>query len=1104
MSNQYQNTTAYQNHTDASLLLGIGTGNRYNQTVGGTRDKQGTNPLSLGAVGDLLTGTVVTGGTEPVVEMNGTPIQVRTDVLQNARPGDQIYLEITGSNPTEVTMKLVDQDSIPITGRSGITQTEIRKNTAQFVENWKQATKKQDTEYGDLQEEAKLVLETISEEERNKLRQMGIELTSANLTFVKSLLSQFRGEEQKEELKQAIDSVRKQIALTNPQEHKEEFRLTIQGESLNLSEITEEVDRCLPISEEQTTYLIQNELPLSLENLYKSEYSSKPMPANTTLTETAFQQLLPQIRRTIQAAGMEVSSSSLDAARFLLQHNLPVNTDSLATYTAIQDINENGLQASEIGEQLADQTAQALARIPSVNAPFQPEETQTEKGTEAVSNVLNQYRSMELYFPSAKKVAEQIAQDLQQITEEGVRAFADTGLPFTLNNLSAFCQKDTFAKSNDAANNTPASLQALTAHRQLEELRLKMTWEAGYALASEDIHIRARELSQVVEALRNLERDSYKQLFRSEGTEPTAETVRQIQETNTAMQELPYLPASALGATLFSGAFTIERLHENGITALQKSNTPVSHEAAASYEALMTRPRSDMGDTIQKAFQNVTQLLDELNLPDTQENQRAVRILGYNQMELTPEHIEQVKDADSQVQTLIQNLQPPVVLHLVRSGINPLSMPIEELNDLIQDYIQEEDLAGEERFSEFLQQLDRKGTITKQERNRYIGIYRLLDKVTRSKGKDIGTLVRNGQSVTLQNLLTAHRSNRAVGMDTVLDESFGGYKTSASENSISDQILDGFDPLAPHQQYMANQLLHRLTPELIQQMTEESANGTTLEAFFDQIQYQLTEEAKSPEKADDTNPSEPAAEAEIQSELLQGLDAFDDNALNLMNTMQVFPSISNMAAMSDITKRKNYTFRTIDTLSKAGDTGEAFEEQLEGLSEHLNSPAEMEEAYANLETAIAEQIHKNELTGTITAKDIQALKQVRAGLRIMQKMSRQEQFQIPFSVNGQWNIIHLSILQGTDAKGLLQADIPTQNYGTLSADLSWKNDHWEGTLQSDRPEGTAFLERYSEQLTGLIEESSSFETSTSADAPSTNDIYRMAKQLIRFIKHMEL
>lgn len=1100
MAYQYHQSTTYQTYTEASLRLGVQADNRFNQTVGNATDSRNPSVLSLGAVGDILTGTVLQGGDSPIVEMNGTPIQVRSDALKNTAKGEQIYLQITQSTGSEITMKLVDQSAIGATSRNGAMQTEIMKNTAQFVENWKQYQEEHSSHSEVTKSDGDYVLQSMTSEEKAKLRQMGIEVTTSNLTMIKGLLAQMRGKEQDADLQRSIEDIKNQIMLENPQKNSEELQITIQEQTLDIPSITKEANGFLPITEEQSVYLIQNNLSLNLENLYKAQYSAKSMPANTGISTSAFQQMQPQIERTIQAAGKEVSKDSLNAARFLLNHQLPVTTDSLLMYSAIQDINENGFSASQIMENLTDTAAEHLANQDSSFI------------------VEADYRRTELYFSSPSATANQIAEDMEQITEQGFHAFSATGLPYTLELLSAFCQNysprtDSSPSSTESYETSAfqseyrmesAELSSLTAHRQLEEIRLKMTWEASYTLATEDIHIRAKELSEVVEALRNQERNYYTQQFQAQDIEPTNEMVRLTQDTNRKMQELPYLPASALATTYFSGSFTLECLHDNGMKAISRMHATVSYTQVTSYEALMTRPRGDMGDSIQKAFRNVDDILEEMHLPATEDNQRAVRILGYNEMEITPEHLTRIKAADQQVQSLIQNLQPSIVLNLVRDGVNPLNMPIEELNALVQNYINEDGITDEEKYSEFLRKLDRKNSISQEERQSYIGIYRLLDKVTKSKGKDIGTLVRNGQSLTLQNLLTAHRSNRATGLDTTVDTDFGGFEGHQEDTSIHTQIEQAF---TQYNQGLAEHLFRRVTPDLIAHMTEEAAKGTTLEEFFDTIQNQLPDDYTDDTSATGNTTTSDAttdtfrAAQQIQESLLQELDTFTDEAGHFMKVMDIFPSITNMVLSADILRGNNRTFRYMNSLSEPSPAltdSDTPQQQMAELSDHLNSPEEMEAAYAKLEHTITETVHQADATGTITAMDIQALKQVRAGLRIMQKMSRKEQFEIPFSVNGQWNVMHVSIIQNKEEKGRLEANIPNTDYGTLSASLTWKESQWEGSFHSDTQVGTTLLERNQHLLSDALETISS----NTDDTPTTNDIYQMAKQLVVMMKQI--
>lgn len=1061
MAIQYQKNTTYIQSEQT-------TGASYNQTIDSSFPSGSKDNRSLGEVGSILTGTVLQGGASPIVEMNGVPIQVKTTTTRPLTEGEQIYLKVTHSSSSEITMKLMEDSELSALHHSGTTRTEIIKNTAKFVQSWQDTQTDLQADYLSLDEDASDVLSNLTEEEKAKLRQMGVEISSSNLTIVKSLLVQIRGKEQDAKLQESIDSIKKEVLL-----------------------ITGEADSFLPISQEQTIYLLQNNLSISMDNLYKAQYSASSVP-ETPVSKQAYQQMQPQIQRVLQTAGLPMSAESEHAVQFLLNHRLPVTTDNLQTWSAIQDLNRNGFSSDRIAEQVAEQISEQTSEQSSVS------------DSEAADNytVHIPYKQLELYFPTASSVANQIINELPQLTDSVLAEFSASGLPYTLENLSAFYQQNAEhfqtgeAATDESQTNSAVSLSpaAITAHRQLEELRLKMTWEASYALAKQDIHLRTRELTEVVDALREQEQNYYKEQFQSMGMTPTKESIQLAADTNRTLQELPYLPASALGAVLLKSSyvFSLEALHTEGTLALHRLSGTANGNPLNSYETLMTQPRRDMGDSIQKAFRNVDYLLTEQDLPLTEDNRRAVRILGYNQMEITTDAVSQIKAADAQVQELMQNLTPSVVLHLIRDGRNPLNMPVNELNALVQDYVQEAGITDEDTYSEFLQKLDRKHHISNEERQGYIGIYRLLNKVAKSDGKDIGTLVRNGQGITLQNLLSAHRSNRASGMDWSLDDSFGGIDATVSEPTIDQQILAGISANADYQSRLAGKLLHRLSPDMIDSMVEEAANGTTLEEFYDTIQNQLTEPIIDAETAAE-NQTDTQATADLllqpELELLSMNRQQLTDAAAFMNQWNIFPSMTNLLMAANIQAKGNRTFQLLSEQELP--TASA-----EDLVNHLTSKEDMEQAYGKLEEDVTNAIHEADATGVITAKDIQALKQIRSGLRIMEKMSRSEQYEIPFSIDGTLNIIHLSVIRDENQKGTIHATIPDTDYGTLSADLMWKENHWEGNLSSDTDAGTVFLERHKDTLSDALD------LNTFTEEPTTNELYQTARQLVVFIKQM--
>ena len=141
--------------------------------------------------------------------------------------------------------------------------------------------------------------------------------------------------------------------------------------------------------------------------------------------------------------------------------------------------------------------------------------------------------------------------------------------------------------------------------------------------------------------------------------------------------ELPGLPVSVLGPYSLKQKVsqeTVAEFHSEG-KALQTAYT----EANERYETLMTAPRRDLGDSIRKAFSNVDDILTDMSLDKTPENQRSVRILAYNRMEITAENIERVKEADKQVTAVIEKLTPKNVLQMIRDGVNPLEKTFGEL-----------------------------------------------------------------------------------------------------------------------------------------------------------------------------------------------------------------------------------------------------------------------------------------------------------------------------------------------------------------------------------------------------------------------------------------
>lgn len=313
---------------------------------------------------------------------------------------------------------------------------------------------------------------------------------------------------------------------------------------------------------------------------------------------------------------------------------------------------------------------------------------------------------------------------------------------------------DSMAKAI-AAGKRPADASMITARRQMEEARLVMTSEASVAMEKAGVEMDLTPLADLVEDLKSQEREYYKDLLAGAGVEPSEKNVDLMAETMDVFAELKQQPAYVIGQV--DADDSVQEIHDAG-AQMQRAFA----QANESYETLMTAPRSDMGDSITKAFSNVDDILQDLQLDTSETNRRAVRILAYNNTEITPENIMEVKALDEQMQRAFSNMKPAVTLEMIRRGENPLDMTMEQLNQAAQEIQQENGTQEQERFSKYLWKLEQNHEISEEERSSYIGIYRLIAQVEKGDGAALGFLMNQGSDVTMRNLLRAVRSEKRV------------------------------------------------------------------------------------------------------------------------------------------------------------------------------------------------------------------------------------------------------------------------------------------------------------------------------------------------------
>lgn len=786
-----------------------------------------------------------------------------------------------------------------------------------------------------------------------------------------------------------------------------------------------------PLTDGGIKYMLDNQLSPTVANFYKAAHSgSASYVASGTMDISGMQE---QISAVIKEAGLSVNDQTMAYSSWLMANDIALTADNLSY------LNDLKVYTGSISsEEMLDAIVNALAEGKA------PQDAM----------ILSGY--------DIKSRAEEALSVIENATDADIRYLMDRGFELTIKNLkmAAGQEKDTGEELLYA----DRDLKMLTAKRQLEETRLAMTFEANYSLLKRGISIETKPLMELVESLKNEENRYYANLLEAQGIEASEEKVALFAETEQKLSAIKSVPAYVLGMPQ-ADVTDIEGVYENGMAM-----KAAMERASQSYEPLMTAPRSDLGDSYTKAFRNVDDILADLDMEQNDANRRAVRILAYNEIEITKEAIEEMKAADKEVQRVFKNLTPRVVIEMLRKGENPLEMDFAALNQVAEEVRQEWNDDGSERFSEFLWKLERNKEITEDERSSFIGVYRLLHQVEQTDGAVIGALVNQGAEITLKNLLTAVRSaNKQKQMDFVVDDSFGEREEkSGYQNSITDQIMAGY------MNHCVKDAKEALTPERLKVLKHRNTD------WMEMTPEQL---AEALQKVDVEDTGIPEAYAKEQLEGFKQCANTPEEVYQILEQYDIPDSVKNILAMEAMMSERNQLFQKLfaqreeelDTNSTFANTEEASvldeiaaikQQLLEDFGHAVSEPKELAEAQEAL-GKLAENVMKTMIeSDEVTSIDIKEAKLMRTQLSIQKKMSEKETYSVPVLVGNEVTNVTLKIVRGVEKRGIVDVMLETKLAGKIAATFQAKESGISGMIATDSPQTKKAME---EQKARFIE-----------------------------------
>lgn len=786
--------------------------------------------------GDILEGKIISSEENAaVIEVEGNRLQVKVS-QKLGEAGDTLKLEIESISEGEIRLKPLEEEAVRPIRQYDRIKSILRKESIpisdqnieiaqKMIENGITVEKETFEQVIQAKKQIDQLINTMTKEEAKELLESPYDVEKISLDVITRFLSKSAKTKQKvsdkeieEELKKHIDHEEENIKKAVKALLENDLPVTKKNiDSLIL--VQEKIEAVKAMDDQAIAQFVKRGLPATLNNLYTSIFSSgkaesaaKPKSpyedAGIYPEPMDYEFTREEIISLLKSQKIPAEDEYIEAAKILIKNHIEVDPERVQTIVTLKE------QINKINdEEVLDQSTRLLK----------------ENKNPGTIELTEQIRSVE--NPLTYEEIHQIVQDIKEIDDETIKKVIRENIPINIKNLreekAAQAEQKNEAKSEKDAVETSPSF--ITAKRQIEEIRLKMTLEAAIKL-NQKIQIDTAPLQEVVEELKALEKEYYGDCLKKAGAEPSEENIEQMEALYKKLEVVKDLDERVLPKVIKKEInFIIDDLYKEQISGeiieLFKAEAAVS-----AYEEMQTRPEQRFGDTIRKVEGQIEDLLRAQEIEPTKENIRCARILIQNNIDVTEENILQLKLLDEKVTYVGANLHPAIAAEMIKEGFRPDQIPIDEVIEYINHF---EELLGSDvrdKLSEFILELDQEKVLTEEEREGMIAIYRMLHTIEKTNGKVIGWLMKNNMNFTLNNLMEgakylARTGGKRQDMDVSIDDAFGVVKElNFPEKSIKAQLEKAFGEkeITKNQELLSSKVLEDLYKDQISEELSDS------------------------------------------------------------------------------------------------------------------------------------------------------------------------------------------------------------------------------------------------------------------------------------------
>ena len=848
-------------------------------------------------------------------------------------------------------------------------------------------------------------------------------------------------------------------------------------------------DAIKQLKEEAILNVLKNNIEMTVEKLYEAKYTSgKSNNANSSygnnsnnqsapITNDELKELEPQIKNILKNNDIDPNEKTIKAAKTLIQNNVEIDKSNIEKYLYLKDI-ENNIKPEQIIDKAVDNII-SNKKIDDIE----------------LTNNISQHNKVIKNDKSDRSKAKKTIDNLPNIKDEHLKKLITKGKTINLDNLEKEYEDKPISEERETNLSENQQDKYITAKRQLEEIRLKMTIESANRMLDNGIKIDTAPLNQLVEELKQLERADIKNELSSVGAKPTESNIDKMNKVLETVEKARNTSTNILGQVMKKAVdFTLKAITSDTNDVTNKSNM-----LQEMYDKLGTKPRADLGDNIKKTFNQLENILKELNIDINTDNIRAAKILAHNEMEISESNINNIKLLDQQVNIVLNRLHPNIVAHMIKDNLSPVEMNINEVIDYMHNF---DELIGEDltdKIAAFINEMDKDNTLSEKERKSMIGIYRMLHTISKSEGRAVGFLVKKDMKLSLNNLMEAAKYLRKTGgkrtdINVNIDDNFGALENLKYDSeSIRNQIQEAFEKAGFEvnksniklmesieefqlqitkdniidMQYLENnikELIRKSSPDNLKKLLEKDGiMDKPIEEILNMIDENEIQEL-------DTH--------RIREQLNQVKNTSSES-IKFLQKLQLPVNLKNLTTISNLMQDNNELSNKLKHLMGEFNDTDINNEITKTFGEILNRLAGGEEI-SNIYNEIQEELKEIkgksfELNQNKRPNITNDLTEINRILDMNKEMEDKEDYvQIPILLNGemtQLNMYYIDKDKTVDENSMkVLLSLKTKNLGIVNSLVKMNDKDIEINISSTKVNETKYLMEYSKELKSMIED----------------------------------